>query len=58
MERKSRDLSFQKLAAMSRAELNTLWEEIKTELEAKDPDSLTDDEKNYLILALFYTSKA
>jgi hypothetical protein len=51
------ELSFSQLAGMSRAELDALWHKIRQELEKEDPETLTPDEKNYLILAIFYTTK-
>lgn len=57
MAKRSHELTTPQLANLSREELNTRWLEVKKELEARDINSLTPDEKNYLILAIFYTTK-
>lgn len=57
MAKRSHELTAQQLAEMTREELDALWLKIRQEFESKDPNSLTDDEKNYLILAIFYTTK-
>lgn len=57
MTKRSSELTAQQLAEMSREELNALWLQIRLELEKKDPNSLTPNEKNHLILAIFYTTR-
>lgn len=49
------EMTFGELVALPREELNKKWEEVKEELQEKE--ELTDDEKNYLLLAIFYTTK-
>lgn len=50
------NFTVQELAAMGEEELTQLWWKVREVLDARDPDKLTDDEKNYLIMAIFYTT--
>ncbi|MDH5533201.1 MAG: hypothetical protein OEX81_02100 [Candidatus Pacebacteria bacterium] len=56
-QRGNEGLTAYQLAHMSREELTAEWMKARKELEAKDPNTLTDTEKNYLIMAIFYTTQ-
>ena len=56
-KRGNEGLTASQLANMSRKELDAEWLKERERLQSKDPNSLTPDEKNYLILAIFYTTK-
>jgi hypothetical protein len=45
------------LAHMTREELTAEWMKEREKLEARDIETLTDTEKNYLIMAIFYTTQ-
>jgi hypothetical protein len=50
-------LTAYQLAHMTREELTAEWVKERKRLEERDPKTLTDNEKNYLIMAIFYTTQ-
>ena len=56
-QRDKEKLTADKLAQMSGRELTDEFLKERKRLEAKDPNTLTDNEKSYLLLAIFYTTK-
>lgn len=54
--RNSKKRTASELAKLNKEQLTEEWLKERKRLEAKDPNSLTDNEKNHLILAIFYTS--
>lgn len=55
-QRGNEGLTLIQLANMTSYELNAEWLKERRKLEEKSKDSLTPNEKNILILAIFYTT--